>query len=103
MRSTDEQLREIGSRSRKLKVRAELRHAASLEALAACACIALMAVVGISLPTVDPASTGIEATRYGSLILTSPYMGYVVIFVLAFLLGICVALLAMHMRRMRDL
>ena len=103
MRSTDEQLREIGTRSARLKARSELRRPISMDILGVCACIVLLAIVAITLPTVDATPTAVEATDYASLVLTGPALGYVVIGVLAFILGICVALLSIHMRRWRKL
>ena len=103
MRSTDEQLREIGTRSARLKAQAELRRPISMEVMGICACIVLLAVVAITLPTVDAVPSTVEATGYASLVLTGPALGYVVIGVLAFILGICVALLSIHMRRWRKL
>ena len=103
MRSTDEQLREIAARSRRIKAQTALRRSVALDALGACACVVLIAIVAITLPGFEVAPTSVGASSYGSLVLTGPAMAYAVIFVLAFLLGVCVALLAVHMRRMRNL
>ena len=98
MRNLDEQLREIQSRSVKLKTERRDRQVLAAGGLMTCVCLILITAVALSLPAVfDGASGG--GSRYGSLILSTPAMGYVIIGVLAFLLGICVTLLCVHLAR----
>ena len=98
MRQTDDQLREILERSEKLKRKASRRIAAA-QALSAAACFVLLLALSLTIPTVSGAAGGPEPGSYGSLILSSPQLGYMVIAVVAFLLGVCVTLLCVHLRK----
>ncbi|MBQ3405439.1 MAG: hypothetical protein IJG63_08505 [Oscillospiraceae bacterium] len=98
MRKTDEQLRIIMDRSENLKKKRNDRRVLTLGALASCACLALIAAVSMSLPAFFDGAAG-NSGRYGSLILSTPGLGYVIIGVLAFLLGICVTLMCVHLSR----
>ena len=40
--------------------------------------------------------------RYGSLLLAAPYIGYVIVGILAFALGICVTLLCIRLKELRE-
>jgi len=40
--------------------------------------------------------------NYGSLLLEEPYMGYVMVCVLAFALGVCMALLCVHWKALKQ-
>ena len=74
MRSTDEQLREIGTRSARLKAQAELRRPISMEVMGICACIVLLAVVAITLPTVDavPSTVSLSTVPFGFTVTSKP-------------------------------
>ncbi len=98
MRNLDEQLREIHTRSEKLKKTRRDRRVLALGGLLSCACLALIVAVSLSLPSFSNAAAA-QNSRYGSLILAAPYLGYVIIGILAFLLGICVTLLCVHLAR----
>jgi len=98
MRNLDEQLREIHTRSEKLKKARRDRRALALGGSLSCTCLVLIVIVSLSLPSFSDAAAA-QNSRYGSLILSAPYLGYVIIGVLAFLLGICVTLLCVHLAR----
>ena len=102
MRSTDEQLREIMKRGDYIKEKKSSQKAAASFALAACACVALLIVTTLYLPGLTTAGTPQANGHYGSLLLNTSYMGYVVIGILAFLLGVCVTMLCLHLRRLRK-
>ncbi len=102
MRSTDEQLREIMKRADHIKEKKSLQKAAASYALAACACIALLVVTSLYLPEVSAVGGTDAPVRYGSLLLNASYMGYVVIGVLAFSLGVCMTLLCLRLRKLRK-
>ena len=93
MRSTDDQLREIMKRSELVKEKKASKRATLSYALSACACIALLVVTALHMPGLSQAETSEAQGHYGSLMLNTSYMGYVVIGVIAFLLGICLTLL----------
>lgn len=97
MRNTEEQLREILERSRKIQNTRRFRRGIILNAASICACLVLIVSTALFLPgTLDPASA--DTTSYGSLILSGPLLGYVVMGFLAFALGVCVTLLCYRIR-----
>ena len=103
MRNTDEQLREIALRAAGLKRERRSRRLIAAEALSVCVCAALLVAVSLLTPRVEGAAVSSGSTGHlGSLILTAPWLGYVIISVLAFLLGICVTLLCLHLRRRKE-
>ena len=89
MRSIDEQMKEIRSRA------GAARRGAALSA--ASVCLWLILAAAVSLLRTAPAA-GMAGAQYGSLVLASPFPGYVIVGVLAFALGICVALLCREVR-----
>lgn len=98
MRNTDEQLREILSRAEYIRL---LRRNRAAEIGAACLCAALI----IALSLVIPLAKGELAEpsgSYASLIQNAPELGYVVIGVLAFALGVCFTLLCVHLAGKRE-
>ena len=102
MRSTDEQLQEIMRRGEIVKEKRSIRKSIRASALASCVCAVLLIAVCFYLPrlTVIQGTSGMP--NYGSLLLAAPYMGYVVVGVLAFALGICVTLLCVHWKRLKQ-
>ena len=97
MRNTEEQLKEIVSRSEKLKQKQKDRRAAAACLASVCVCIALIVTVSLSLSSFSQAAAT-HTGKYGSLVISTPYLGYAVIGALAFLLGICVTLLCVRLR-----
>ena len=71
------------------------------DGISAALCLVLLFIANISLPkvirTIDTDPTAV----YGSMILRSSVMGYVVISVFAFLLGVFVTLLCYHLREIK--
>ena len=99
MRTCDEQLMEIQARGARLKSRVAWRRKVPVNALATSALLVLLAFVSVTLSGHDISDTAItEQQAYGSLVLTSPLMGLVIINVLSFMLGVCVTLLCLHLR-----
>ena len=99
MRSTDEQFQEILKRSDKFRERHSSRKAIITWSVAAAACAVLLVFAASLIPALSAGSSEAGFTHYGSLILDTSYMGYVVIGVLAFLLGVCVTLLCLRIRK----
>ncbi len=95
MRSTDEQLRLIRGRARRLRERR--RSLARFGAGAAC-CLALILLLSVMLPGVSGNAAPSGEVPFGSLILISPLLSYIVIAILAFVLGACVTLLCIFHR-----
>lgn len=102
MRSSDEQFQMVLARADRLREIQAARKAAMAWALSAVACLALLIAVVRIIPRTSAAAIAAGSAQYGSLLLGAPYMGYVVVGVLAFLLGICVTLLCRQLRRLRE-
>lgn len=102
MRSTDEQLNEITARAAALRRRQRLRRRIAAESLAACVCLALLIRGAVVMPAFETAIRNSADAYYGGLLLSSPSLGYVVIGVLGFLLGICITLLCIHLHKQRT-
>ena len=98
MRDLDVQLQEIRMRSEQLKEDENSRRTLGLEVLSLCACLAVLIAAALSMPAFSDVASS-RTARYGSLILSTPSLGYVVIGALAFLLGICVTLLCVRLQR----
>lgn len=99
MRSTDEQLQEIMKRADVVREKRTIRKSLHMNVLSVCACAILLNVVSFYLPRLNtvPQDSGMHG--YGSLLLAAPYIGYVVVGILAFALGICVTLLCIRLKK----
>ena len=102
MRTSDEQLDEILGRSARLKARVAMRRAILADSLAAAVCLVLLVVVATTLPSLGGSVVNPSDGQYGSLILDGPNLGRAVICLLAFLLGVFVTLLSIHLRKIRG-
>ena len=100
MRNTDEQLRQIAPRAEKRKRTS--RRTALPEALMVCASLVLIVTAALSMPNLSGSAAVSQTSQYGSLILIRPFLGYVIIGVLAFLLGVCITLLCFRLQRDRN-
>jgi len=103
MRNSELQLEEILRRADTLRRKKASRRAAALSAASVFVCLALI-VGAASLLSVLPAAAGEDGVpaAYGSLILSSSFLGYIVIGVLAFALGVCVTLLCRALRASKE-
>lgn len=102
MRSSNDQLQEIMKRAENVKEKrvAQKRFYASAAATGIFA--ALLAVVFIYLPNLTVVSSEQDVMmQYGSLLLSVPYMGYVVVGFISFILGICVMLLCIFWKEIK--
>ena len=102
MRNTDEQLREIMRRADTVKEKRSIQKRVLGSALASCVCVILLMAVSIYLPRLTAISQNTAAGQYGSLLLAAPYTGYIVVGVLAFALGVCITLLCLHWKALRQ-
>lgn len=102
MRNTDDQLREIMKRADHVIERKDAQKTAISYAVSSFACFVLMIVTSLYIPGIS--SSGVVKTheQYGSLLMNTAYMGFVVIGVLAFILGVFVTLLCMQIRKIRK-
>ena len=102
MRSTDEQLQEIMRRAEIVKEKRFMRKRLHASAFASCVCVALLTAVCFYLPRLSVTQETPDMKNYGSLLLAAPYMGYVVVGVLAFALGVFITLLCVHWKRLKE-
>ena len=102
MRSTDEQLGEILRRAEQVRKTRSLRKRLCADAAAGLVCLVLLVLASAGLPQVMQAAESSKPQQYGSLLLTAPYTGYVLVGVLAFALGICVTLLCVHWKKLNQ-
>ena len=102
MKSTDEQMNEIMRRSESLKAKKSMNDYLIGFSIAIAACLALIVLVGASIANVNPETTDNTVSQYGSLVISAPYMGYVVIGLLAFILGVLVTLLCRRIREFKQ-
>ena len=64
--------------------------------------IALCVLAVIFMPQFVSGEDFAETSRYGSLIITAPYLGYIVIGILAFILGVLVTILAVKTKQLDE-
>ena len=100
MRNTDDQLKEIMQRSKTIKAKHDSKVAIAAEAVSSVICLILMVVVIALLPGFNAGGNVATQVQYGSLILRSSYIGYVIVGALAFILGILVTLLCAQVRKL---
>ena len=101
MHSTEEQLAEILRRADRINDTRKTEKRLAMDLLSSCACLALLVLTGYYISLIEEAGTVAETMRYGSLILTASYMGYVVVGLLASVLGISTAFLCIHWKKWR--
>lgn len=102
MHSLDEQMRTIQSRSCRIRQEKRRRRTLLRETGMVCACLILIVGAGRRISGLNSMALPVTASSYGSLIAGNSCIGYIVIGVLAFLLGISVTLLGLHMRKKQD-
>ncbi len=105
MRTDNEQFNEILKRSDALKVRKK-----SMNMIALCsigmAAVAALVIVLFGVIGFEPVKVVEEEntfTQYGSITLNSPYMGYIVIAVCAFILGALATVLISYVKKLKKL
>ena len=94
MRDTNELMRDIMDRKKSVSKRRSAKKLQVVYAACALACLALLILTAAFLPQINESASASLEQHYGSLILRTPYMGYVVIGFLAFACGVFVTLLA---------
>ncbi len=102
MRSTDQQLQEIMRRAQVVNEKRIIRKYFRVSVLASCVCAVLLIASCINLPKLTVMTEDPGMQQYGSLLLSAPYMGYVIVGVLAFALGVCAALLCIHWNKLKQ-
>lgn len=72
------------------------------DAIASGFCLALLIAVAVYLPHLTVAQGASAATQYGSLLLAAPCIGYVIVGLLAFALGVTLTLLCAHWKKWKE-
>jgi len=102
MRSMDEQVSEILSRREVVRERRVNKRILVANAVASCVCVILIIATSFYLPKLAIMQSEGGASQYGSLLLAAPYVGYVIIGILAFALGICVTLFCCFWKKYKE-
>ena len=100
MRTIDEQVTEIKKRKAAYQRQQQAKQYIIAFAVGIAACIFALVGTALSIPKLANAGSDADISRYGSLILSAPYMGYVIVGIIAFALGILVALLCRQIREL---
>ncbi|MCR5148373.1 MAG: hypothetical protein K6C35_05310 [Eubacterium sp.] len=102
MRSTDEQLHEIMKRAENIQEKNAIKRNLRACIMASCISAVLLIIACFYIPRLSVKQEDAGLQRYGSMLLSTPYMGYVVVGVLAFILGICIALICVQRQKLKD-
>lgn len=100
MRSLDEQMKIITQKAEARRMRRTIIRAAWGNGIGVAACLAMIAAFFIALPRLHVGMAEYDMASYDGYILQNEYVGYVIIGILAFALGVFVTLLC---RRLLDL
>ena len=103
MRNTDQQLKNILERSENIKRQHENNRKTALYSIGIGMCMVVMAMAVVFAPSVIERAVQTEDMRYGSLILSAGHMAYVIIALLAFILGILITLLCFHLNEIKKM
>ncbi len=95
-------LKEVMKRSETVKEKRNLKKRIIADGAAGVLCLVLMAAAFFSLPRFTPGMQYAGMQQYGSMLMASPYVGYIVVCLLGFGLGVCVTLLLIHLRRLKG-
>ncbi len=102
MRDTELQMQEILSRSDALRTRRRLKKRLLLSAGGFVLCLVFLVFVAAWLPHLPELTDTSNAAQYGSLILGTPSLGYVLIGLLCFGLGAWSLLFCLSLRRWKG-
>ena len=102
MRNTDQELNDILNRSEKIKTRHADNHKTLWYSLSMGFCAVLMVMTAVFAPSVIDRAVQAGENRYGSLILSAGHMGFIVMAVLAFILGILATLFCFHLNEIKK-
>lgn len=105
MRTTDELVAAVQKRSKEMKRQKEQRRSRVLAIGSVAACMALIVGASLAMPGMLVRVSGSEYTYTGpaaSLFAGSAAIGFILIGLLAFALGVCVTVLCYKLRRQRQ-
>ena len=93
---------EIGKRKDIYTDIKELKKKVTAEITTGLVCLVFIALAIVYIPNVSTVSKQAPVKQYGSLILSMPIVGYVVIAILFFILGVAATLLCRHYKEIRS-
>ena len=105
MRTTDERVAQIQKRTAQLKSEREKKKQRGLDLLCTAACLVLVVCLGIGMPNLTGNLSGgevLHASGAASLIGDNAALGYILMGVLSFLLGVCCTVLLYRLRRRKK-
>ncbi len=101
MRTTEERTELILKKTEKIKAHRRRLRTAVLHSCTCCACAVLMVLCAINMPRVGTSGSiavGDESVA-ATLLAQNPAIGYIIMAILAFLLGVCVTALMFRINR----
>ncbi len=102
MRDINEQIMEV-NRRREIYTDIKNLRKKIIKGIAAClSTLSLVFVVAYYMPVLENTSRQTPVGQYGSMILAVPSVGYVLIAILFFILGVAVTLLCRHYKEYRE-
>ena len=102
MRSIDEQTEEVLRRAGNIKRERIVRRITVYKIAMVCAAVAVLIIAAGLMPVISKSVPEGGETAYGSFILGSPFLGYIVIGLLAFVLGLFVAIICMRLDKKKN-
>lgn len=101
MRTSDMQFAEAMRRSEGVKERRAAVRKIAASAIVSALLIALIIGASFTVPMLNETRTEAGEQHLGSMYLVTPYLGYVIIGMLAFALGICATLLCVYIKKLK--
>jgi hypothetical protein len=102
MKSSDMQFAEIMNRAETVKDYRLLKKKITIDGIVMVLLIVMMIAASWSVPMLKDTATEVTEQHYGSLYMVTPYLGYVIIAIIAFALGVCMTILCMHLKRLKK-
>ena len=102
MRDIKDQISEVSRRREIYTDIKKLRRKIIGEITTGLICVALVVSVACNIPALGKVSEQTPVMQYGSMILAVPTVGYVLISILFFVLGIVVTLLCQHYKKYKE-
>ena len=102
MHDIEEQISEVNRRRKIYTDIKRLRKKIIGEITAGLICVVLVITVASNIPALELISEQTPVKQYGSMILAVPTVGYVLIAILFFILGVVVTLLCQHYKRYKE-
>ncbi|MCR5340106.1 MAG: hypothetical protein K6E60_02050 [Saccharofermentans sp.] len=102
MRSIDDQMNEIKRRKNIYKQAKNLRNKMIGECTVGVVCLVLMVCGTVFIPGIDLTGNNAQILQYGSIIKSLPVIGYLLIAILAFVMGVAVTMACIHWKERKE-